>query len=446
MNYLVVGLGKSGISACELLVRNGDNVFAYDENHKKAKELLDLKILNEKVVLLKKLKTQFLKTINKIVISPGVPTKKFLAVANKFSIEIISELELGFNFCPSKILAITGTNGKTTTTKLLGNILKCDKQDVFVVGNVGTAITSCVLEMKESSVAVCEVSNFQLENIKKFKPYIAAFLNIAPDHMDRYKCFDDYFNAKLRIFENMAKDDVAVLNYDDALLRFYTDDLICDKLYFSLNKLPKDVFGAYLDDNKICFNINEKEVFEIEVDRVKIRGNHNLQNIMCAGIMALKYGVKPQSLQKGIETFVGLEHRIEFVGKIGKTKFYNDSKATNINSTITAVNAFNEDITLLLGGSDKKENFAFLFSRLPKNVKKIVTFGKMAKKIYIHGINSGFNNIAMAENLEDAFNSVCKNLSTEVVLLSPACASFDEFDNYEERGAYFKYLVKGLIE
>lgn len=445
MNYLVVGLARSGISACELLARKGEKVFAFDDDKKKVKELINLNILNQNVTVVPKLNKKVLTDIDKIILSPGVPKERILGIVKRYNILVESELELAFKNAPCDVLAITGTNGKTTTVNILGEILKQSK-DVFVVGNVGEAFSGKVLEMKKNSVAVCEVSSFQLENIKTFRPKIVGFLNIAPDHLDRYLTFEEYAKAKLKIFENMKKNDVAVLNFDDLVLKKFCDGLNIQKLYFSRQPLPEDVQGAFLQDDKIILKLGNKTE-ELCVKDVKLKGVHNIYNIMCASIMARKYGIDLQQIQLALQTFKGLKHRLEFVGEIGNIKFFNDSKATNIHSTLTAVNSFKENIVLLLGGSDKGENFAILFENLPTNVVKIVTFGKLSKKIFSHGVCANFKNIEKAENLEDAFNKAVSNLSgDEIVLFSPAGASFDEFANFEERGEFFEYLVKGLIE
>ncbi len=447
MNYLVLGLAKSGISSCNLLCEKGENVFAFDDDKKYVKEISNSGLVCSCVTIIKKLSKKVLKQIDKIVVSPGVKKDRYSQIASKYGIDVISELELGFQFCHCDVLAITGTNGKTTTTTLLGEMLKISKKDVFVVGNIGTAFCSEVQKMKNDSVAVCEASNFQLENIKTFKPKIVGFLNIAPDHLDRYKNFEEYFLAKLNIFKNFSQDDIAVLNFDDDLLRSGLENLNCKKIYFSLSKLPDLIDGAYLKKNEICFVKNGKIEESVSLKDLKLVGNHNKLNVMCAVLIARGYGVSIADISKAISNFKGLEHRIEYVGCLGNVKFYNDSKATNIHSTLTAVNSFSEDIVLLLGGSDKGENFSVLFSKLPKNVVKIITFGACGKKIYTHGTSFGFKNISQEENLESAFDFAVKNLNgNEVVLLSPATASFDEFKNYEERGAFFKYLVKELKE
>jgi len=447
MNFLVIGLARSGVSACNFLVDKKEVVFAFDDKRKIGKELVTSNILKTTIKVVKRLDGKTLKQIDTMVISPGVPVERFENIARKYKINLISELELAFQNCLCPVLAITGTNGKTTTTTLLGEIMKQSKRDVYVVGNVGTAFSSQVANMKKDSVAVCEVSSFQLEKIETFKPKIAGFLNLAPDHLDRYKRFESYIMAKSKIFKNMSKKEVAVLNYDDLLVRNFANQVTCECLFFSLEKLPKNISGAYFEKDKIIFVDKGKITGGLSSENIKLKGLHNISNILCAVLMANEYGVDLGDIQKAINNFVGLPHRLELVKRIGGIEFYNDSKGTNIHSTLTALKAFDKPIVLLAGGSDKGENFARMFENMPKNVMKIITFGECGKKIFTHGMNAGFYNIMRTDKLEDAFDEAVSHVcGDEVILLSPACASFDEFKNYEERGEFFKYLVKGLYE
>ncbi len=447
MNYLVIGLARSGVASCNLLVRKGQTVFAFDNNRKLCSELVESGILKQPIHMVKKINKKLLQQIDVMVISPGVSPERFDMLAKRYKIDIIGEMELAFQNCPCPVLAITGTNGKTTTTMLLGEIMKKSGADVRVVGNVGSAFSESVADMKKQSLALCEVSSAQLEKIQNFKPQIVGFLNIAPDHLDRYKRFENYVFAKSKIFKNMSKKDLAVLNYDDLLVRNFANQIHSQVRFFSLSELPKGVKGAYLKEGEIIFVESGKKTEKISVKQVKLKGIHNISNILCAVLMAKKFGVKAEHIQQAINEFKGLPHRLEAVGNIGGLEFYNDSKGTNIHSTLTALKSFSKPITLLLGGSSKGENFARLFENMPANVIKIITFGKSGSRIFSHGINSGFCNIVRREKLEDAFDEAVKKASgEEVVLLSPACASFDQFENFEERGDFFKYLVKGLCE
>ncbi len=441
MNYLVIGLGRSGISACNLLVKKEFKVFAYDDNKKIGEELKCAKILNEKVELVFSLSKKLAKVVDCIVLSPGVPFKKIERFSKKNNIEVISEIELASMFCPCEIVAVTGTNGKTTTVNLLNQILKTEKQ-TFLVGNIGTPFCDEVQNMGENDIAICEVSSFQLEHIKNFKPKIAVILNLAPDHMDRYENFQQYAHAKFNLFKNMTKQDVAVLNFDDLLIRALSKSILPEIFYFSKYK-QENFNGIFQSDNNFLITIknNIKEVFDFDLSKHK--GLFS-QDVMCAILIANFLGISKENIIKSLENFSLPKHRIEFVDTIGKVSFYDDSKATNIHSCLSALGHFSESLVLILGGSDKKEDFSTLFKPLPKNVIKIVAYGKTAKKIYKKGVKSGYKNIVKTKCLQDAFDEAVKDCHAEAILLSPACASFDEFNNYEERGEFFKNLVKDL--
>ena len=445
LNYLVIGLGISGIGAIKLLSQKEEKIFAYDENKKVIQKIQNAKIFSEKVEFLQKIDVKTMKNIDYIVLSPGINTKKYDKFAKKYNIKIISELELAFRFCSFPVLAITGTNGKTTTVNLLFEMIKKVEPTTQLVGNVGFSFCNAIASVKEVNLAVCEVSSFQLEKVESFAPQMVGFLNIENDHLDRYKTFENYFRAKQNIFKNFSKYNIAVLNLDDKNLCELSKTLDCQKYYFSLSKLPKDFLGACLGDEKIVFRLKDKS-FEMQTKDIKLLGKHNYQNIMCAGIMALLFGVDFSIVCDTIKNFTLPEHRIEFVNKICGKSFYDDSKGTNIHSTLTAVSCFSKDVILFLGGKDKKENFDNLFKAIPSNVKRIVCFGETGKKIMKSAKKFNFENIVCKKKLKDAFYSVdYKTAKEDVVLLSPACSSFDEFSSFEERGNYFKSLVKGLL-
>ncbi len=441
-NILVLGLAKSGVCACKILEKKDVNIFAYDKNKKLFDELKNAKILPEKAEKIKKLNAKNLKNINYVIISPGISENIVKNILPKTA-KIISEIELAFSQTKNPVLAVTGTNGKTTTVNLLSQMLKFDGKKNFLVGNVGTPFSEKVHEAKKGDVFVCEVSSFQLEHTKTFKPKVAGFLNIADDHLDRYKNFEDYFLAKQKLFQNMGEDDFAVINYDDEKLRNFAKNLKAKVFWFSLFNLPNDLQGAFFDGKQIVFNVNgKKEILKFN----KKTKSYNMANFLCAGLMAKLFGVNVLSIQNVVNNFKTLTHRIEFVGSKNGTKFFDDSKATNIHSTLFAVNSFKEKILLFLGGSDKKENFFNLFQKLPNNVSQIMTFGQTGKKIQKIAKKSGFLKVFFAKTLKQAFNLMKKIKKDEkIVLFSPACASFDEFNNFEERGDFFKGLVKDFL-
>lgn len=446
MNYLIVGLGESGKGAVKLLEDKNEKIFVFDENRKLCKKIKNAKIFSEKVEFLLKITNKTLKIIDYLVLSPGIESKKYEKISKKFNIKIIGELELAFLNYAGQLVAITGTNGKTTTVSLLFEMLKKIYPNTSVVGNVGNSFCLELSKNKLLDFAICEVSSFQLETIDKFKPNVVGFLNIRDDHLDRYKTFENYFNAKKNIFKNFSHLNVAVLNFDDERLLDFSKTLNCKKFYFSLSALPEKFFGAYLEDDKIVFRF-EKENYVLDRKNIKLLGKHNLYNVMCSSIIALLYGLSFDILKNCLNEFCGLEHRVEFVKEIDGIKFYNDSKGTNIHSTQNAISCFEESVLLLLGGKDKKEDFSNLFKTLPKNVTKIISFGETKNKIFKCANKFGFKNIETAKNLKTAFEKIdTKSISEKVVLLSPACSSFDEFSCYEERGNYFKSLVKGRLD
>ena len=452
MKYLVVGLKKSGVGAIKLLLKNGEEVFAFDKDKEVVKNLFakncdekfkKLKKNNEKFVILKKLSAKNIKNIDIVVLSPGVFSKKLDALFKKYNKKVISELELASKFCKAPILAITGTNGKTTTVSLLFEMFKNVNKKTCLVGNVGISFCEKVFD-GNMDLAICEASSFQLEKVENFSPQIVGFLNICDDHLDRYNSFDEYFKAKQNIFKNFTETNIAVFNYDDRKLFDFSKTISSRKYYFSLKTLPDDLFGAYILDEQIVFKLCKSE-FKLNLCEISLLGEHNLYNVMCAGLMALLYGLSFENVKKAIKNFMPPKHRIEFVKKVDGVSFYDDSKGTNIASTLSAVNCFKEKILLMLGGEDKNENFNNFFSKLPKNVSRILCFGRTKRKILKSAKKCGFKNITVCKNMKDAFNFFnTKQMEESVVLLSPACSSFDQFSSYEERGNYFKSLVWGL--
>lgn len=445
-NFLIVGLKKSGISVANLLNLKNETVFAFDSNKKTVKDVLKNKQLNSGIKVVNKLKNTLLKDIDTIVLSPGVNTEEWQGVSKEFGIEILSEIEVAYRFCKGDVVAITGTNGKTTTTLLLDKILNDNKIKSYAVGNVGNAFSNESLNIKENEVAVCEVSSFQLENIVLFKPKCVGFLNLQPDHLDRYLSFEKYKKAKANVFKNLDKKSFVAINYDDDNLKeFYSKKY--NMLFFSVKTtLPKNVDGAYLQKNEIVFVKNNEKCGKICLNNIKLVGAHNIYNIMCACLLAGVLGVKYEDMQNSVETFNAPEHRIEFVENVFNVDFYNDSKATNIASSLCALNAFSKDIFLIMGGSDKGENFANFFANLPTNLKHIYVYGKTSTKILKHATMAGFLNISAFKTLEEAFKaSVLNSYKNSVILFSPACASFDQFKNFEERGIRFKGLVRELM-
>ena len=443
MTYLIIGLGQSGIAAANFLVKSGENVLVYDKDKHKASELIKGGLISKNCGIITKLCAKTLCIVHCIVLSPGVKlNKKVLHLAREFKINIIGELAFAASYCPAPIYAITGTNGKTTVCKLLGAIFNAAKYNTHLVGNIGNAFSGVVDSIAPNDKVVCEVSSFQLEYSAGFTPTAVAFTNIAPDHLDRYRNFQEYFDTKKILLERVGSGKI-FLNFDDVLIRdLGKDRQNCE--YYSTAELPAGYDGLFVRDNKIFRRVDSEEHFVLDLSKNKLVGKHNISNILCATCLALYGGVLPEIIAKAIKNFRAPHHRIEFVGKVNGAYYFDDSKATNINSTITAVSCFpDKRIILLLGGSDKGENYNNLIKQLPENVTQIIAFGETGRKIAKIARKTFCRNIFLCKNLYTAF--LCARAHAhvdDVVLLSPACASFDEFANYRERGEYFCSLVK----
>jgi len=386
---------------------------------------------------------EMLGELSLVVISPGVPAD--LPIVEKIrqqGIPVWGEIELAYVFGKGQVLAITGTNGKTTTTALLGEIMSNDRESVFVVGNIGNPYTSVVPRTEDSSVIVAEISSFQLETIHTFRPKVSAILNITPDHLNRHHTMEAYIAAKERIAENQTADDVCVLNYEDEVLRGFGKKTKAQVLYFSSRRRLKR--GVYLENGEIIIDLGEK-IPLCRVDSLHILGTHNYENVMAAAAMAYAYGVPVDVIRKTVCEFRGVEHRIEFVAEKNGVAFYNDSKGTNPDAAIRGIQAMNRPTILIGGGYDKDSTYEEWINAFDGKVKKLVLLGATRDKIAETARRLGFEDIVMADTFEEAFEK-CVEYSCpgDAVLLSPACASWGMFKNYEERGDKFKELVNQL--
>ena len=453
-NVLVFGAGISGEAAAGLLLRQGARVILYDGNKNldlqsvksriadSVRDMTDRPEENLKIVS-GEFPEEVVKELSLAVISPGVPAD--LPVVERMrnlDIPVWGEIELAYAFGRGDVLAITGTNGKTTTTALLGEIMANYKESVFVVGNIGNPYTSIVPRTEESSVIVAEISSFQLETIHTFRPKVSAILNITPDHLNRHHTMEAYVAAKERIAENQTKEDVCVLNYEDKLLREFGERTKAEVLYFSSKRKLKR--GVYLDSGDIIIDLGEK-ISLCSVDSLHILGTHNYENVMAAAAMAYAYGVPAEVIQKTVCQFRGVEHRIEFVAEKNGVAFYNDSKGTNPDAAIRGIQAMNRPTVLIGGGYDKDSTYEEWINAFDGKVKKLVLLGATRDKIAETARRLGFEDIVMADSFEEAFDK-CVEYSRpgDAVLLSPACASWGMFKNYEERGDKFKELVNQL--
>jgi UDP-N-acetylmuramoylalanine--D-glutamate ligase len=381
-----------------------------------------------------------------IVVSPGVPVDAPLLVqARALGESVIGEIELAARFLPGRIVAITGSNGKTTTTSLAGEILTAAGFSALVGGNIGTPAISLVDRATRDSVIMLEVSSFQLETIDKFRPKIAVVLNVTPDHLDRHRTVQAYVDAKARIFENQHGDDFAVLNADDPTCVSMGTRTRAQVFWFSLQKEVER--GAWVRDGNIVFRdaagLEKKVQREImQVSEIPLKGAHNVENVLAAICVASLMGCAPEQIREAVTSFRAVEHRLEYVATIRGVDYYNDSKATNVDATIKAIESFPASIHLILGGKDKGSDYSVLNELLRQRVKRVYTIGAAAEKIesQIKGVE-----VVRAESLENALRKA-NGLAEpgDVVLLAPACSSFDQFKSYEHRGRVFKEIVQGL--
>ena len=444
-NVLVFGSGISGIGAAGLLEERGASVTLYDGNVK-----LDVEEIRGKMkdgaktdIVLGEFPEELLGKLDLVIISPGVPTD--LPIVNRMresDIPVVGEIELAYELGKGEVLAITGTNGKTTTTALLGEIMKAVYDSAFVVGNIGIPYTNVVDETRDDSVIVAEMSSFQLESIVDFRPRVSAILNITPDHLNRHHTMEAYIQAKKNVAINQTAEDTCVLNYEDEVLREFGETLQTKVLYFSSKrKLDK---GIYLDDGNIIYR-NPDECLVCNVKELKLLGVHNYENVMAAVAMAAAYGVPMDSIRKTIKEFAGVEHRIEFVAEKNGVAYYNDSKGTNPDAAIRGIQAMNRPTYLIGGGYDKQSEYKEWIESFDGKVKKLLLIGQTREKIAKEAEECGFTDIMLLDTFEDAVLTAAKLAEPgEAVLLSPACASWGMFKNYEERGDKFKEIVNSL--
>ncbi len=442
---LVFGSGISGIGASRLLEQMGAEVILYDGNAALHVENMKNQLgtdTNVQIVV-GEFPEELMDELDMVVMSPGVPTD--LPVVNAMrdkGILISGEIELAYVCGKGDVLAITGTNGKTTTTALLGEIMKCYKDSVYVVGNIGNPYTTVALDMNEDSVAVAEVSSFQLETIHEFRPKVSAILNITPDHLNRHHTMEAYIEAKEDIAKNQTAEDTCVLNYEDEVTRKFGEKVAAKTFYFSSQrKLEK---GIYLENGNMIYK-EEKEVVVCHVSELQLLGVHNYENVMAAVAMAVAYGVPMDIIRQAIKAFKGVAHRIEFVAEKGGVAYYNDSKGTNPDAAIKGIQAMNRPTILIGGGYDKDSEYDEWIDSFDGKVKLFVLLGATKEKIAKTAKAHGFDKIAMADTFEEAVQiSVNAAEEGDAVLLSPACASWGMFKNYEERGDKFKELVNAL--
>jgi UDP-N-acetylmuramoylalanine--D-glutamate ligase len=439
---LVVGLARTGVATALFCAGYGAIVTATDV--KPEDELRDVaaKLRVAGVTLALGVDAPVaLAGLDLIVVSPGVPAKiPLLEAARSQGIVVWSEIELAWRFLRGKLIAITGSNGKTTTTSLVAHILKTANIPTLVGGNIGTPLLARVESSMDSTVTVAEISSFQLETIEAFRPEIGVLLNLTPDHLDRHESFEQYAAAKMRMFENQLERDFAILNADDAEVarRMPSRPHV---YWFSRQKRVAQ--GAFLLDDQIVFRHDGSETFLLKRSDIPLKGNHNVENVLAACAACYLAGADPASIAKGVKTFQGVEHRLEFVAQINGVTFYNDSKATNVDATLKAIESFPGSLIVILGGKDKGTSYAELREPLRQRARLVLLIGAAAEKIASQ--LEGAVPMEHAGTLGRAIELAAERARPgDTVLLAPACASFDQFENYEHRGRVFKELVAKL--
>jgi UDP-N-acetylmuramoylalanine--D-glutamate ligase len=442
---LIIGMARSGISTAKALHKLGAYIIMNDiKTEDKLKGIIsEVEPFINELIIGKHVKK--FNDIDLVVLSPGVPIDILpVRTAIKENIEVIGELELAYRLIEGKFIAITGTNGKTTTTSLTGLIFKNADLHSYIVGNIGLPVISKIFDTTEETFLITEVSSFQLETISKFRPKIATILNITPDHLNRHKTMENYIYTKKKVFMNQNKYDHLILNYDNEITRKIGIQLLeINCIYFS--RKEKIVNGVYVSDNKIIVNDNNEEIIVINVFDINILGLHNLENVLAAIAIAYYSGISIDVIAKSIKEFNGVEHRIEFVRELNNVKYYNDSKGTNPEATIKAIEAMESEIVLIAGGMDKGSKFDDLVKSFDDKVIELVLFGETSEIIREVAQKNSNCKITVVKNMEEAVRySHNKASSGEVVLLSPACASWDMYESFEHRGREFKELVNKL--
>jgi UDP-N-acetylmuramoylalanine--D-glutamate ligase len=445
---LVVGAAKSGLAAARFLLDNGARVILTDIRSLETlrSEIAALcepaRTAGELILELGGHRDGSFSSCNFVVVSPGVPLSlPYFDISRRAGIPILAEVELAFRHLKGNILGITGSNGKTTTTTLVADMLAGAGMKAYAAGNIGTPLISLAANSSPGDFYAVELSSFQLESIEEFRPFIGSILNLTPDHMDRYAGFEDYVAAKRRLFMNQVKTDFAVLNAEDSRTAAMANEVAARPFLFSRRSVPEH--GAFVRNDRVFFRDGQSEKELFPVNAVALKGTHNLENVLAASTMAILAGAAPESLEDSIRKFKGVEHRIEWVSDIDGVQYFNDSKATNVDATIKSIEAFPGNILLILGGRDKAGDFTALRSPVRSRVKHVVLIGEAAGKI--RQALSGTVDMSEAPSMQEAV-SICRALARrgDTVLLAPACASFDMFQNYEHRGRVFKEAVHEL--
>lgn len=444
---LVCGMARSGIAAAKLLNRLGARVTLQDMKKREEISADVLALEGEGIVLYTGANPDEIACAQDLIIlSPGIPCDlPFIAAAEEAGIEVISEVELAYRLTPCPITAITGTNGKTTTTTLTGEIMKTAYSGTAVVGNIGIPYSEEVERLTEKDWVVAEISSFQMEKAKEFHPHISAVLNITPDHLNRHKTMDVYIAMKERVFAKQTAADFCILNHGDETCRKMADKTAAKVFFFDSSETLAE--GIYLDGDAIEVRWGAINETLIHVDELQILGVHNYENVMAAAAMGICAGIALDTIRAVLKGFAGVAHRIEYVATVDGVDYYNDSKGTNVDASIRAVLAMKKPIVLIGGGYDKGSSFDEWTKLFPGRVKHLVLIGVTAPKVRASAEKFGFTAISDCETFEEAVD-LCREKAEDgdCVLLSPACASWGMFDNYEQRGDMFKEQVRGYLK
>ena len=444
--FLIVGAGRSGIAAGKMLLTLGKEIMIYDGNTDLDTEAVKAQIGTEEDILfiLGAVQENDFDGVEMCVVSPGVsldtPVMKKVA---ECGIPVMGEIELAYLYDKGQIVALTGTNGKTTTTSLTYEIIKSFNKKTLLVGNIEIPYTGLALTSEEGGATVAEISSFQLETMHTFCPKVSAILNITPDHLDRHKTMENYIEIKKSIAKNQGEDDYCVLNYEDEILREFGKTLKCNVVYFSSEHELEN--GIYYKDNIICIAKDGKAEEFCDVRDTNLVGVHNYENIMAALGITMSFGVPLDVIKEAVMKFVAVEHRIEYVCEKKGVKYYNDSKGTNTDAAIKAIDAMPSKTVLIAGGYDKNGDYTEWVSRFPGKVRKLVLIGQTKENIADACMKAGFRDFCYAESLEEAVEICAKSAKKgDCCLLSPACASWGMFKSYQQRGTMFKDYVREL--
>lgn len=443
-HFLVVGAGRSGVAAAKLLLDVGKDVVVFDSNVNLDTAAFCKKAGAAVPFILGEAESEQLKSIDVCVVSPGVSLETdIMKTVSAAGIPVWSEIELAYRFDNGQVVAITGTNGKTTTTSLTYEIVKEWNKNTLLVGNIEIPYTGLALTSSENGFTVAEISSFQLETMCTVKPRVSAVLNITPDHLDRHKTMENYSALKMSIAKCQDMDDFCVLNYEDEYLRNHANELSCNVVFFSSGHILDR--GVYLENNEFVIAVDGEKKVLCRTDEVNLVGTHNFENIMAAAAMTYCLGVPIETIRCVVKRFTAVEHRIEFVCEKNNVRYYNDSKGTNTDAAIKAIDAMPGTTLLIGGGYDKKSDFSEWVSRFPGKVRLLVLLGQTREKIAAACDEIGFSDYVFAESMDEAVKLCAENAkSGDCVLLSPACASWGMFKCYQERGNIFKALVNAL--